>query len=487
MDLQFRPENAHTVTYGGSKILVAAKSMALFAMDPVSEAVLDYARAHPRCSVDHVTQALAAQFSAHEVTETVREFVNLHIFLPEGVSPGSTPLPPLDVERFPLTSLVLNVANKCNLHCTYCYEPESAKYGPSPVQMDLETARASVDFLFQRAGKSREVNVIFFGGEALLNFKLMRQIVAYAEEKGQASGKQVDFSLTTNGTLLTDEIIDFFQAHRFGLTISIDGPKDLHDKRRSFLTAHGERKGSYEVILPRVRRLFARYTARPVVARVTLTKGTAEIVRIYEHLTDLGFFEVGFAPVTAKSGAAYGLEPADLRHVLDGFRELGARYVDRALRNQYTGFSNLSTLLTDIHQGTNKLFPCGAGLGLLDVDGNGDVYLCHRFPGTEEHNYGNVKEGLRYDRLNEFIHGAHIGQKPVCQTCWIRGLCGGGCYHEAYTQFGDGALPNLHYCAFLREWTEYGIGVYMELQRKNPGFIETWVLRGRGDAPKELT
>lgn len=487
MDLQFRPENAHTVTYGGGKILVAAKSMALFAMDPVAEAVLRYAQAHPRCSVDQVTQALAAQFSVQEVAETIDEFVRLHIFLPAGVASAGARLPSLDVERFPLTSLVLNITNKCNLHCTYCYEPEEAKYGPAAVQMDLETAQASIDFLWQRAGKSREVNVIFFGGEALLNFPLMRQIVTYAQAKARASGKIVHFSLTTNGTLLTDEIIDFFQAHRFGLTISIDGPKDLHDKRRSFLTARGERKGSYEMILPRIRRLLARYTARPVVARVTLTKGTIEIVRIYEHLTDLGFFEVGFAPVTAASGAAYGLEPVDLRHVLDGFRELGARYVARALRNQYTGFSNLSALLTDIHQGTNKLFPCGAGLGLLGVDGNGDVYLCHRFPGIEEHKYGNVAEGLQYDRLNAFINGAHIGQKPVCQTCWIRGLCGGGCYHEAYTQFGDGALPNLHYCAFLREWTEYGIGVYMELQQKNPGFIQTWVLRGREDVPRELT
>ena len=220
---------------------------------------------------------------------------------------------------------------------------------------------------------------------------------------------------------------------------------------------------------------------------MTVTKGTVEISRIYEHLTSLGFFEVGFSPVTAKNGKEYGLESADLRQVLVGFKELGGVYIARAQQNQYTGFSNLSTMLTDLFTGTNKLFPCGAGLGLLDVDGNGDVVLCHRFPGTEEHKYGNVKEGVAYDRLNEFINGAHVENKPVCQTCWIRGLCGGGCYHEAYMQFGDGALPNLHYCDFLREWTEYGIRVYMELQEKNPGFVETYVLRGRGDAPRELT
>jgi len=486
MDLHFRPENAHAVAFGERQILVAAKSMALFVMDPVAEALLAYGQQHPHLTSEGISQELHGRFSPEAIGETLQELVRLHVFVTE--QPAPKPIRPVvDIEHFPLGSLVLNVANKCNLHCSYCYEPEGAKYGSSPVQMDWDTARQSIDFLFQKAGNNREVNVIFFGGEALLNFKLMREVVEYAEEQGREHDKKVDFSLTTNGTLLTDEVIDFFQAHRFGLTVSMDGPQELHDKRRFFLTARGEKKGSYEQIVLRIKRLMARYTARPVVARVTVTKGTVEVMRIYEHLTSLGFFEVGFSPVTAKNGEEYGLEPADLRQVLAGFKELGALYVERALQNQYTGFSNLSTMLTDVHLGTNKLFPCGAGLGLLDVDGNGDVYLCHRFPGTEEHQYGNVKEGLAYDRLNEFINSAHVENKPVCQTCWIRGLCGGGCYHEAYTQFGDGALPNLHYCDFLREWTEYGIRVYMELQEKNPGFVETYVLRGRGDAPKELT
>lgn len=486
MDLQFRPENAHVIPSAQGPILVAARSMALFVVDPAAEAILAYAQTQPRFSLAHLTETLADRFSSQDVQETVQELLRLHVFI-EGNRPLSPVQPVVDVARFPVGSLVLNVANKCNLHCSYCYEPEAAKYGPVPVQMEWETARTSVDFLFHKAGGNSEVNLIFFGGEALLNFKLMQQVVAYAQEKGRAAGKRVDFSLTTNGTLLTDEVIDFFQEHRFGITVSMDGPQELHDRRRFFLTAKGERRGSYEQIVPRVKRLLARYSARPVVARVTVTKGTIDIVRIYEHLAELGFFEIGFAPVTAKNGEDYGLEPANLRQVLDGFKALGDVYVERALRNQYTGFSNLSTMLTDLHAGTNKLFPCGAGLGLLDVDGNGDVYLCHRFPGTEEHRYGNVKEGIEYDRLNDFINGAHVGNKPVCQTCWIRGLCGGGCYHEAYTQFGDGALPNLHYCDFLREWTEYGVGVYMKLQAENPGFVETYVIRGRGDAPKELT
>lgn len=486
MLLHFRPENAHVIPIGGGNVLVAAKSMSLFIMDPLADAVLIYAQAHSRVTEDEIIHALGARFAEGDIQETLKELLRLHVFVTE--QPQMKPIQSIvDVERFPLGSLVLNVANKCNLHCSYCYEPEAAKYSSSPVQMDWDTARQSVDFLFHKAGGNREVSICFFGGEALLNFPLLRDVVDYAETQAQQQEKKVDFSLTTNATLLADDIIDFFNAHRVGITISMDGPQDLHDKRRFSLTTRGDRKGSYAQVVARVKRLFDRYTARPVVARVTVTKGTIEISRIYEHLTSLGFFEVGFSPVTAKSDEEHGLEPADLRSMLAGFKELGQMYIERALQNRYTGFSNLSTMLTDLYTGTNKLFPCGAGLGLLDIDGNGDVYLCHRFPGTEEHKYGNVKSGLEYKRLNEFINGAHVENKPVCQTCWIRGLCGGGCYHEAYTQFGDGALPNLHYCDFLREWTKYGIQVYMELQARNPGFVENYVLRGRGDAPRELT
>src|SRR2546425_7024982 len=226
MELQFRPENAHVVTSGERTILVAAKSMSLFVLDPTSAAILRYAQTQPRLTLEQLTEEFAGRFSPPEVAETVQELMNLHVFTTAQPQPKPI-VPVVDIEHFPLGSLVLNVANKCNLHCTYCYEPEAAKYGPSPMQMDWEMAQTSVDFLFHRAGKNREVNLIFFGGEALLNFKLMREVVAYAEEKGRGAGKKVDFSVTTNGTLLTDEIIDFFQEHRFGLTVSLDGPQDL--------------------------------------------------------------------------------------------------------------------------------------------------------------------------------------------------------------------------------------------------------------------
>src|SRR5262249_44434940 len=158
-----------------------------------------YAQTHAWTTEEELTHALGDRFAAAEIQETLKELVRLHVFVTE--QPQMKPIQPIvDVERFPLGALVLNVANKCNLHCSYCYEPEVAKYSSSPVQMDWDTARQSVDFLFRKAGGNREVSICFFGGEALLNFKLLRAVVAYAEEKGQREERKVDFSLTTNAT-----------------------------------------------------------------------------------------------------------------------------------------------------------------------------------------------------------------------------------------------------------------------------------------------
>jgi uncharacterized protein len=236
-----------------------------------------------------------------------------------------------------------------------------------------------------------------------------------------------------------------------------------------------------------VGRLLERYRVRPVVARVTVTKGGVEVARIFEHLMGLGFFEVGFSPVTAAAGAPHGLDALDLDELLGQFKALGALYVERALRGEFTGFSNLSALLTDIHGGTAKTLPCGAGLGLLDVDARGGLYLCHRFSGSEDYRFGSVHEGgVDEARLGGFLGDALAAKRPVCSACWIRGVCAGGCYHEAHTTLGDARLPNLHYCEWLRDWTEYGVGVYAEIERGRPGFVERVVARGRADAPREL-
>ena len=199
-------------------------------------------------------------------------------------------------ESFPLQTMVMNLANQCNLSCEYCYEFGEDKLATPEGKkkfMDLDTAKQSVQFLFEQAGSRSAVHITFFGGETLMNFPLLKQVVEYAN--GQATERQVkvDYSLTTNATLLTPQIIEFLSANRIGVTVSMDGPKELHDQLRVFSNG----KGSYDMIAPRVKALIAGHGTRAITARVTMTSGVTDVARIYRHLKhDLGFHEVGFAP-----------------------------------------------------------------------------------------------------------------------------------------------------------------------------------------------
>src|SRR5206468_9509238 len=178
-----------------------------------------------------------------------------------------TQIPPPD---FTLQTLVLNLTNQCNLSCQYCYEFGADKVATpqgKPKFMNFETARSSVDFLLKQSAGRRAVHITFFGGETLMNFPLLEAVVRYANEQAAAQGRSIDYSLTTNGTLLTPAIIDFLSDNRIGVTVSIDGPPDLNDKLRVF--ANG--RGSYDIIAPKIRELIDRHHTRPIAARVTLT------------------------------------------------------------------------------------------------------------------------------------------------------------------------------------------------------------------------
>ena len=205
-------------------------------------------------------------------------------------------------------------------------------------------------------------------------------MIDYAERRGAEAGKTVDFSLTTNATLLTEELVDYFSAHRVGVTVSMDGPKALHDRNRKTIGG----KGTYDVVAKKARMLLAGHRTRPVGARVTLTRGTTDVVTIHRHLRDeIGFFEVGFAPVTAGDISAFNLTEDELAEVFEGMKALGREYRDEALAGRNNGFANMHQLMTDLAEGTRKSLPCGAGLGMLAVDKDGGLNLCHRFTGSK--------------------------------------------------------------------------------------------------------
>jgi uncharacterized protein len=369
--------------------------------------------------------------------------------------------------------MVLNVTNQCNLSCTYCYEYGEDKIvdtenGRKPKFMSEETARDSVDFMFRESGANPIAHLTFFGGETLLNFAVLKKAVAYAEARAAALGKRVEFSLTTNATLLKPEVIDFLVEHRFGVTVSIDGPREMQDKFRVFQNG----TGSYDIIAPRIRELLKRQPTRAVGARVTLTSGTLDVPAIFRHLTEeMGFAEVGFAPVTSSPTRSHAIADDGYARMLEGFGVLAREFLEAAVQGRHHGFSNVKETLQEIHKGMSKPYPCGAGLGLMGVATDGDVALCHRFAGSDEHRLGTVRDGIDRAAQQSFLEKHHLANKTDCSTCWARPVCAGGCYHEAHTHYGDTARANLHYCDWIRAWTHLCLEIYGELAERAPAFL----------------
>ncbi len=453
------------------EFLYLVPSAAVFALDGAASAILGLLREGPLERAE-IFGALIPRYSAREVIDTLDELARIRAVRQDGLPPPPVPkqMPP---DNFPLTTMVLNVTNQCNLSCTYCYEYGEDKIvdtenGQQPKFMSDETAKESVEFLLRQGEGNRAVHLTFFGGETLLNFPVVKSTVNYARQRAAAEGKQIDFSLTTNATLLRPEVIEFLAENRVGVTISIDGPKEAQDQFRVFKNG----AGSYDVVAPKIKELLKRHRSRPIGARVTLTSKTLDIVGTFRHLRDeIGFWEVGFAPVTTSASQQHAIENAGYDRMLSAFEQLAWEYRDCAVEGRHHGFSNVKDTIEEIHKGMSKAYPCGAGLGLMGVATGGDVALCHRFAGSTEHTLGNVRTGI--DKLVQigFLEKHHVDHKTDCNVCWARPLCAGGCYHEAHTRYGDTARANLHYCDWIRSWTDICLRVYGDIADRNPAYF----------------
>lgn len=453
----------------GHRFVYAQPSAAILAIDAGAASLLDAFAGEGREAQDGL--ALAA---CDDGEATLRELVELGLIRPAGEARvPAADLPPMP---FPLATLVLNVTNKCNLSCTYCYEYGEDKLGPgraskAPPRMSDETARQSIDFLFENAGERPQVAITFFGGETLLNVPAILAAVEHANARGKEHNKRVHFALTTNATLLEPDVVELLVAHRFGITVSIDGDRSQQDRHRVFKSG----KGSFDVIAPRIRYLVDRNKAargRPIGARVTLTRDATSVLDTFRYLTqELGFDEVGFAPVTADPSRDYALPGAAYDQMLAEFSALAEEHVSAALRDEACGFANLNDLLRELHHGVNKAHPCGAGLGLLGVSTAGDLGLCHRFVESESHGVGDVVNGIDEAARTAFLRAGHVDNKTDCNTCFARPLCAGGCYHEAHVRFGEATRPNLHACEWIRGWTDIGLSAYARIAAGNPRFF----------------
>ncbi len=468
LESSYSLHDLHRFRGGGAEFVYLPSSGGIFALNGVTRAVLDSLAVHPD-TPSGIASALAPQgFEPADVLDAVEDLHAARAIRDEHGFESLVQEPP---DRFPLQTLVLNVTNQCNLSCEYCYEFGEDKVATpegKPKFMDFETAQASIDYLIRESQGRRSIHITFFGGETLMNFPLLKRAVEYARRQAEAAGVSIDFSLTTNATLLSPAIIDFLAENSIGVTVSIDGPKEMQDKFRVFSNG----RGSYDIIAPKIRELLARHKTRPIAARVTMTTHAMDVMRIYRHLKDdMGFYEVGFAPVTSSPDRLYSIGASGLDSVLSQFTALAHEYLEAALRNEHHGFSNVSDTLAELHQGISKSHPCGAGLGLLGVGPSGDIAPCHRFVDSDQHKLGSVRTGIDHDKRQAFLDRGNVGRKYECQSCWARPLCAGGCHHEAFVRYGDTGHPNLHYCDWIRGWTDTCLEIYGTIAAKNPGYL----------------
>ena len=359
----------------------------------------------------------------------------------------------------PLRSLSLAIAQKCNLGCTYCYA-QQGEFGGGAKAMSAEMALRAVDLLLQDAEAGTRVNLAFLGGEPLANRTGLRAATEYASQLAAAAGVDVRFSITTNGTLLTPEDGDFFERHGFAVTISLDGIGDAHDRQRPFKNG----APSFGKIIARVEPLLAQQRRMQVSARVTVTPSNLDLVGTLEGLITLGFHSVGFSPMLSSPTKSGEMDEASLEVMLARMIDCGKRFEARLIAGVRYPFLNMVTALRELHAGTHRPYPCGAGAGYLGVSADGDLYACHRFVDDSRASMGSIDSAIDRERQNAWLAQRHVHRQEPCRQCWARYLCGGGCHHEVIHR-GRPA------CGYIRGWLHYCMQAYVHLRASVPDYF----------------
>ncbi|MFO0613386.1 MAG: radical SAM protein [Polyangiaceae bacterium] len=355
------------------------------------------------------------------------------------------------LEAPPIHALSLAIAQKCNLGCTYCYA-QQGQFGGDAKNMEREAAERAVDLLVNGAAPGARLNLAFLGGEPLANRALLRETTRRAAAMARERGVTMGFSITTNGTLLTAEDADFFEEFGFAVTVSLDGPRKVHDKLRPFQSG----KGSFDRILTNVTPMLERQRRMQVGARVTVTPDNLRLRETLDEFVDAGFHTVGFSPMLRSPSGAGELSSAEVEPLLSAMIECGREFERRTLAREPYPFANMLSAMKEIARGTHRPYPCGAGAGYLGVSADGDLAACHRFVGDEDGAMGSVKTGVDATRRAAWLRDRHVHRQEPCRSCWARYLCGGGCHHEVIAR-GRPA------CDYIRGWLHYCLGAYLRL------------------------
>lgn len=358
----------------------------------------------------------------------------------------------------PLHALSLAIAQKCNMGCTYCYADQGDFGGPTK-NMSLETAFKAIDLLLKDCPEGGKAQLTFLGGEPLMNRQAIREAVIYAETIAKQRNIRVNYSITTNGTLVTESDAVFFEEYGFSVTISLDGIGKDHDLNRPMKGG----KGSYDRIIQNIRPLLSLQKKMQVSARVTVTPENTNLPDVLDEFIHMGFHGVGFSPLLRSSNGQNEMNQEQLSVMLENMIACGLNFEKNVLAGKRYPFLNMVNALKEISKGTHRPYPCGAGAGYMGVSADEDLFACHRFVNEDVGKMGDLNKGIQPELQNNWLASRHVNTQEPCSQCWARYLCGGGCHHEVIEK-GRPA------CDYIRSWLFYTIQANERLSRLKPNW-----------------
>lgn len=422
----------HQYKMGGHNIVMDINSGAIHLVDDMT---YDMIAMYKTADRDSIFAELASRYpeQADEISEAWEEITELiaeeELFSEDRYEPHIA-----DFAKRPtvVKALCLHIAHDCNLSCRYCFAEEGEYHGQRQL-MSFEVGKKALDFLVANSGSRRNLEVDFFGGEPLMNFQVVKDLVAYGRMIEQQHDKKFRFTLTTNGVLLNDDIMEFANREMDNVVLSIDGRREVHDRMRPFPS----KQGSYDLIVPKFQAFADSRNQERYYVRGTFTGNNLDFSKDVLHLADLGFRQISVEPVVARETDDYAIREEDLEQLFQEYETLAEEMVRRAGTEEDFRFFHF---MIDLEGGpcvAKRLSGCGSGTEYLAVTPEGDLYPCHQFVGNPKFLMGNVTDGVVNTELRDQFKQCNVYAKDKCRECFARFYCSGGCAANAYNFHGD--------------------------------------------------
>ena len=396
---------------------------------------------------DQLLQSLGNKYEASDIEDALSDVIELteggQLFVKDTYE---CMIEEVKKRKTVVKALCLHIAHDCNLACKYCFAEEGEYHGRRAL-MSFEVGKKALDFLIANSGNRRNLEVDFFGGEPLMNWQVVKDLVAYGREQEKLHNKKFRFTLTTNGVLLNDEVMEFCNKEMGNVVLSVDGRKEVHDYMRPFRKG----AGSYDLVIPKFQKFAESRNQDKYYVRGTFTHHNLDFSKDVLHLADLGFKQISVEPVVAADTEEYAIREEDIPQIMEEYDALAKEMIAREKAGKGFNFFHFMIDLTGGPCVYKRLSGCGSGTEYLAVTPWGDFYPCHQFVGEEQFLMGNVDEGITRPEIRDQFGKCNVYTKEACKDCFARFYCSGGCAANAY-HFQKDINGN------------YGIGC--ELQRK---------------------